>query len=388
MKKDPKRDSKAGGYEPGEVLTLFRRGVESAIGAKDLCGITVSGTLGQVPPSRGYAKIYGAQLSGEGGDLLELAIPRGLEQQARSLEHQHIVVRGDLEIDARRAKISCRLEARKLYPAAATNTGGAGETTPGGIAEGTSKGANDARSESGRQSVVSILKSVRRRARPFPYPGPGGRLAVAVISPRSGVVLSDFRRQLGASDGVDVKPISVAITDQAAIVRGIEASAHAPVAVLIRGGGDPAEFRTFDDPAVIKAWASHPSYTVSALGHAEDTALLDLVSDQALDTPTAAGAYVWQQVTEGLFLDDGQVAGDPGSTGRVTQTKGRSDQSFRNDQVHHIEPAGHPERSEGRAGSGSQRRATPKPVVSTWKVLFFIALFVGSMVVLYQFVGA
>ena len=385
MKKDPKRDSEARGYEPGEVLALFRRGVESAIGAKDLCGLTVSGTLGQIPPSRGYAKIYGAQLSGEGGDLLELAIPRGLEQQARSLEHQHIVVRGDLEIDARRAKISCRLEARKLYPAAATNAGGAGETTPGG----TVSGANDARTESGRQgqqSVVSILKSVRRRARPFPYPGPGGRLAVAVISPRSGVVLSDFRRQLGASGGVDVKPISVAITDPAAVVRGIEASAHAPVAVLIRGGGDPAEFRTFDDPTVIKAWASHPSYTVSALGHAEDTALLDLVSDEALDTPTAAGAYVWQQVTEGLFLDDGQIAGDPGSAGRVTQTKGRSDQSLRNDQVHHTEPARRPERSEGRAGSGPQRRATPKPVVSTWKVLFFIALFVGSLIVLYQFV--
>ena len=385
MKKDPERDSKAGGYEPGEVLTLFRRGVESAIGTRDLCGLTVSGTLGQIPPSRGYAKIYGAQLSGEGGDLLELAIPRKLEQQARSLEHQHIVVRGDLEIDARRAKIACRLEARKLYPAAATNAGGAVGTAPGG----TARGADDARIESGRQSVVSILKSVRRRARPFPYPGSGGRLAVAVISPRSGVVLSDFRRQLGASGGVDVKPIPVAITDPAAVVRGIEASANAPVAVLIRGGGDPAEFRTFDDPTVIKAWASHPSYTVSALGHAEDTALLDLVSDQALDTPTAAGAYVWQQVTEGLFLDDGQVAsdpGDPGSAGRVTQTKGRSDQPFRNDQVHHIEPAGHPERSEGRAGSGPQRRATPKPVVSTWKVLFFIALFVGSMVVLYQFV--
>ena len=388
MKKDPKRDSKAGGYEPGEVLALFRRGVESAIGAKDLCGLTVSGTLGQIPPSRGYAKIYGAQLSGEGGDLLELAIPRGLEQQARSLEHQHVVVRGDLEVDVRRAKISCRLEARKLYPAGAASAGSAGETTPGGIAGGTARGANDARTESGRQSVVSILKSVRRRARPFPYPGSGGRLAVAVISPRSGVVLSDFRRQLGASGGVDVKPISVAITDPAAVVRGIEASANAPVAVLIRGGGDPAEFRTFDDPAVIKAWASHSSYTVSALGHAEDTALLDLVSDQALDTPTAAGAYVWQQVTEGLFLDDGRVAADPATPGRVTPAAGGSDRSPRDDQVHHVYPAGHPERLEDRAGSGPQRRATPRPVISTWKVLLFIALFVGSMVVLYQFVGA
>jgi exonuclease VII large subunit len=70
------------------------------------------------------------------------------------------------------------------------------------------------------------------------------------------------------------------------------------VLVLIRGGGDPAEFDVFDHKCVLKAWASKAAFKALGLGH-EGTGgtLLDFISDYVGSTPTAVGSFLAQRMS-------------------------------------------------------------------------------------------
>lgn len=104
-------------YEPAEVLSYLRREVEGSLGGRALTGIRVEGSLGRVPEGSRYAMIYGIELSGDDGSVIELAIPRRLEGMARSLEHRRVVVCGDLEPKVYRGRLNFRLAVRQICAA-------------------------------------------------------------------------------------------------------------------------------------------------------------------------------------------------------------------------------------------------------------------------------
>lgn len=123
--------------------------------------------------------------------------------------------------------------------------------------------------------------------------------------------------------------IPVRIMEPEDVVRGLQEAEGRDVAVLIRGDGASGKLAVLQDMRVIEGWSEMQSYTVCATGHAEDRSLLELVSDAALDTPTAAGAFVAEKVAEAnrrFELSNGhevsrghqhQSAGGSGSSGCV-----------------------------------------------------------------------
>lgn len=69
------------------------------------------------------------------------------------------------------------------------------------------------------------------------------------------------------------------------------------IVALVRGGGSGLSI--FDDPQVAKAAVRLPGAFVTALGHAADTTLLDMVADRTFETPSRFGQHLrdlWERV--------------------------------------------------------------------------------------------
>jgi exonuclease VII large subunit len=95
-------------------------------------------------------------------------------------------------------------------------------------------------------------------------------------------VQDDFQEQLGRVGYlVQQESIPVAMNKPEEIANGIQ-RASGNVIVLIRGGGDPADFDVFDQKPVIEAWAAKNAYKALGLGHkGTGNTLLHFISDYA-----------------------------------------------------------------------------------------------------------
>jgi exodeoxyribonuclease VII large subunit len=78
----------------------------------------------------------------------------------------------------------------------------------------------------------------------------------------------------------------------AAALRRLDADADVDVIVLARGGGSPEDLLPFSDEAVCRAVAECATPVVSAIGHEQDSPLVDLVADARAGTPSLAARMV------------------------------------------------------------------------------------------------
>ena len=95
-----------------------------------------------------------------------------------------------------------------------------------------------------------------------------------------------------------------AALEVAGAVRRLDADPDVDVIVLARGGGSVEDLLAFSDEALCRAVAACRTPVVSAIGHEQDTPLLDLVADVRASTPTDAGKLVVPDVAEQVALVD------------------------------------------------------------------------------------
>ena len=90
--------------------------------------------------------------------------------------------------------------------------------------------------------------------------------------------------------------------DIIAALRRLDADASVDVIVIARGGGSLEDLLPFSDEALVRAVAACRTPVVSAIGHEQDTPLLDYVADLRASTPTDAAKRVVPDVAEQLAL--------------------------------------------------------------------------------------
>jgi exodeoxyribonuclease VII large subunit len=82
----------------------------------------------------------------------------------------------------------------------------------------------------------------------------------------------------------------------------LDADAEVEVIVIARGGGSIEDLLPFSDESLVRAVAACRTPVVSAIGHEQDTPLLDYVADLRASTPTDAAKRVVPDVAEQLRL--------------------------------------------------------------------------------------
>ena len=89
-----------------------------------------------------------------------------------------------------------------------------------------------------------------------------------------------------------------AVIQVSAALRELDADPEIDVIIITRGGGSFEDLLPFSDEGLVRLAASCTKPIVSAIGHEQDTPLLDLVADFRASTPTDAAKKVVPDVTE------------------------------------------------------------------------------------------
>ena len=157
-----------------------------------------------------------------------------------------------------------------------------------------------AKTEVAQQGRMSIerLRSIPMRRVPFPD---RDSVSVTLIHSNSAAaqVTQDCMAELSKlGDSVGVFPVKVNMLDPVAIATAIRDANSDDIVMIIRGGGDAADFEVFDDPRVVTALSSQQAHRVVGLGHTGNATLLDLFCDFSANTPAQAGAYVRERVQQ------------------------------------------------------------------------------------------
>ncbi|MEY3737003.1 MAG: hypothetical protein RLZZ251_719 [Actinomycetota bacterium] len=92
-----------------------------------------------------------------------------------------------------------------------------------------------------------------------------------------------------------------AVIQVSAALRELDADPEIDVIIITRGGGSFEDLLPFSDEGLVRLAASCTKPIVSAIGHEQDTPLLDLVADLRASTPTDAAKRVVPDIQEELL---------------------------------------------------------------------------------------
>ncbi len=155
-----------------------------------------------------------------------------------------------------------------------------------------------------RQLAAEGLFSAERK-RPLPFlPGVIGLICGRDSAARRDVVHNARRRWPAVRFRVEETAVQgpYAAEEVTDALRRLDADPEVDVIVIARGGGSLEDLLPFSDEALVRAVAASRTPVVSAIGHEQDTPLLDYVADVRASTPTDAAKRVVPDVAEQFAL--------------------------------------------------------------------------------------
>jgi exodeoxyribonuclease VII large subunit len=162
-----------------------------------------------------------------------------------------------------------------------------------------------ARLERLRRSLASEGLFAAERKRPLPFLPATIGLVCGRDSAAGRDVLRNAARRWPA---VKFRVEQVAVQGQHAVeevigaLRQLDADPAVDVIIITRGGGSIEDLLPFSDETLIRAVAGCRTPVVSAIGHEQDSPILDYVADARASTPTDAARRVVPDVAEQLAL--------------------------------------------------------------------------------------
>jgi exodeoxyribonuclease VII large subunit len=162
-----------------------------------------------------------------------------------------------------------------------------------------------ARLERLRRQLASegLFSAERKRVLPF-LPG-----VIGLICGRDSAAQRDIQQNAGqrwpaVRFRVEQTPVQgpYAAAEVIDALQRLDGDPDVDVIVIARGGGSLEDLLPFSDEALIRAVAACRTPVVSAIGHEQDTPLLDYVADLRASTPTDAAKRVVPDVAEQLAL--------------------------------------------------------------------------------------
>src|ERR1700749_1265585 len=175
-----------------------------------------------------------------------------------------------------------------------------------------------ARLERLRRELAAGGLFAQERKRPLPFlPGVIGLVCGRESAAERDVVQNAQRRWPAVRFRIEQSAVQgpYAAGEVVEALRKLDADPEVDVIVIARGGGSLEDLLPFSDEALLRAVAACRTPVVSAIGHEQDTPLLDYVADLRASTPTAAAKPGVPDMAEQLAL--------------VEQLRGRARRSVR-----------------------------------------------------------
>ncbi|TDB88542.1 exodeoxyribonuclease VII large subunit [Actinomadura sp. KC216] len=143
------------------------------------------------------------------------------------------------------------------------------------------------------------------RKRPLPFlPGKIGLICGRDSDAEHDVLQNARRRWPAVAFRVENTAVqgSYAVGEVMEALRALDADPEIDVIIIARGGGAMEDLLPFSDEALVRAVSAARTPVVSAIGHEQDSPLLDLVADVRASTPTDAAKKAVPDVREQLQL--------------------------------------------------------------------------------------
>jgi len=162
-----------------------------------------------------------------------------------------------------------------------------------------------ARLERLRRQLASegLFSAERKRLLPF-LPGVIGLICGRDSAAQRDVMQNASRRWPAVRFRVEQTAVQgpYAVAEVIDALHRLDADPEVDVIVITRGGGSLEDLLPFSDETLIRAVAACRTPVVSAIGHEQDTPLLDYVADLRASTPTDAAKRIVPDVAEQLAL--------------------------------------------------------------------------------------
>ncbi len=174
------------------------------------------------------------------------------------------------------------------------------------------------KAEQGYKDVDSFIKSRIVQQRPA---------KVCILVGKNAIIDSDIKHQLKEAIGLyEFQFIKINLSSADEIIRAFAAYSNSDILVIARGGGE--NMQIFNTASIAEKALSLPCIFLTAIGHKEDTSLLQKMADKAFITPTALGQYfneIYNHTIEELQFSKAKLVEDI-----TTQLKGNYEMQLTN----------------------------------------------------------